>query len=63
MCVHFDEIVTAQYPMEESIVLFLPASGEVLLCDANDWRTLRRDQTASTLDLARKLRTLGVLAD
>ena len=63
MIMRFGEIVTAQYPIEENIVLFLPASGEVLLCDANDWHTLRRDGAASTLDLAQKLRTLGVLAD
>ena len=63
MCVHFDEIATTQYPAEDSVVLFLPASGEVLLCNAHDWQTLRRDGVASTSDLARKLRTLGVLTD
>lgn len=53
------DVVGVQFPAEEELVLFIPESGDVLLCDAAQWRLLKTGQLGSTPDPVAELRQAG----
>lgn len=57
---HADKVVGVTFPGEMLSVLFVPQSGDVLLCGADDWSALREDKNNALSDLKTKLISLGV---
>jgi hypothetical protein len=63
MCVttEFENLVAAQFADTNTAVIFVPESGDVLLCDANDWEKLRLREPHSASELTITLKNLGLL--
>jgi hypothetical protein len=55
------DVVAACFPGEENIVLFLPFSGEVLLCLSSEWDNLKQCPSGSPSALKITLLKLGAL--
>ena len=56
-----DDVVTAEFADENTSVLFLPHSGEVISCTKRDWNQLLQGEVGHTSELAETLSNLGVL--
>ncbi len=44
------DVVGVQFANEEELALFIPESGDVLLCDATQWHLLKTGQLGCTPD-------------
>ena len=58
---HIGDVVGIQFPGEEEVALFIPGSGDVLLCAAAQWQSLKEGHVDVTLvaDLHSTLISLG----
>jgi hypothetical protein len=46
------DVVGVQFPNEEDVALFIPGSGDVLLCTAAQWHSLKAGQVGSPTGLS-----------
>lgn len=44
------DVVGVQFSGEEDVALFIPGSGDVLLCDAAQWHSLKAGQVGGATD-------------
>lgn len=43
---HMGDVVGVQFSQEDEVALFIPSSGDVLLCSASQWSLLKNVQIA-----------------
>lgn len=54
------DVVAAQFADEDTTVLFVPDSGEVIKCVTQDWTQLVQNKSGPPSELALTLNNLGV---
>lgn len=59
LTIRLSDVVVTQFRGENRVVLFLPFSGEVLLCSSNDWQQIAQDDLESPSELRAMLLKLG----
>lgn len=48
---HVGDVVGVQFSGEDEVAVFIPGSGDVLLCTASQWRCLKQTPVARLNDL------------
>lgn len=49
---HLGDVVGVRFSDEEEVALFIPSSGDVLLCTESQWRSLKEERVGSQPGLA-----------